>query len=83
MPKELVYGDAITSEDDLSAVAVHWSRDQHVQIVTRVADKEQHGPQDHPIPVEYGYYVTLNRHGINNLIRNLRRARDQAYGRDE
>lgn len=30
-----------------------------------------------------GFYVTLNRDGINRLIRNLRRARDQAYGRDE
>jgi hypothetical protein len=28
-------------------------------------------------------YVTLNRSGINDLIRNLRRARDQAFGRDE
>jgi hypothetical protein len=30
-----------------------------------------------------GMYVTLDRSGINRLIRNLRRARDQAFGRDE
>jgi hypothetical protein len=30
-----------------------------------------------------GFYVTLERSGINDLIRVLRRARDQAYGRDE
>lgn len=30
-----------------------------------------------------GFYVTMDRDGINRLIRNLRRARDQAYGRDE
>jgi hypothetical protein len=28
-------------------------------------------------------YVDLTRNGINDLIRNLRRARDQAFGRDE
>lgn len=30
-----------------------------------------------------GFYVDLDRAGINRLIRNLRRARDQAFGRDE
>lgn len=28
-------------------------------------------------------YVDLDRHGINQLIRALREARDKAYGRDE
>ncbi len=30
-----------------------------------------------------GYYVTMGRGEINALIRHLRRARDQAFGRDE
>ncbi len=30
-----------------------------------------------------GFYVSVDRNGINKLIRNLRRARDQAFGRDE
>jgi elongation factor P hydroxylase len=30
-----------------------------------------------------GFYVSMDRNGINKLIRNLRRARDQAFGRDE
>lgn len=30
-----------------------------------------------------GFFVQLDRQGINQLIRNLRRARDQAFGRDE
>lgn len=30
-----------------------------------------------------GFYVDLERAGLNELIRNLRRARDQAFGRDE
>jgi hypothetical protein len=30
-----------------------------------------------------GYFVDMGRLEINQLIRNLRRARDQAFGRDE
>lgn len=30
-----------------------------------------------------GQFADLDRHGINNLIRALREARDKAYGRDE
>ena len=30
-----------------------------------------------------GWHIDLDRRGINDLIRNLRRARDQAFGRDE
>ncbi len=30
-----------------------------------------------------GQYVDLDRHGINQLIRALREARDKAFGRDE
>lgn len=29
-----------------------------------------------------GFYVDLDRAGINRLIRNLRRARDQSFGKD-
>lgn len=36
-----------------------------------------------PALAQEGFYVDLNREGINRLIRNLRRARDQAFGRDE
>lgn len=35
-----------------------------------------YGPMD-------GMYVSLNRRGVNDLIRLLRKARDSAYGRDE
>ena len=30
-----------------------------------------------------GWFVDLDRYGLNALIRNARRARDQAFGRDE
>jgi hypothetical protein len=36
-----------------------------------------------PEPEWAGQFVDLDRHGLNQLIRSLRRARDQAYGRDE
>lgn len=36
-----------------------------------------------PMPVQAGYYVNLDRRGINELIRTLRRARDAAFGKDE
>lgn len=38
-----------------------------------------------PSPIHYtdGFHVQLDRRGINALIRHLRRARDQAFGRDE
>lgn len=35
------------------------------------------------LTVADGFYVQLDRRGINDLIRHLRRARDQAFGRDE
>lgn len=35
-----------------------------------------YGPMD-------GMYVSLNRRGVNDMIRLLRKARDSAYGRDE
>lgn len=39
-------------------------------------------PGMQPAP-KVGWYVNLNRHQVNELIRILRRARDQAFGRDE
>lgn len=91
MPAEKVYGEQMVLETSDSTpqvplVDVRWSRDAgYVQIVTKATDA--HGgrlagdsPETH---FSDGFYVDLNRHAINDLIRNLRRARDQAFGRDE
>lgn len=52
---------------------VGWSKEgEHVQVATILKDD----PED-------GWYVDLNRAEINRLIKALRTARDQAYGRDE
>lgn len=90
MPKEIVYGDQKFmpgSEDDPAVVVVGWSREAgDVQVVTRLLNAEVPHPDechDEGVPVKYGMYVNLDRRGINDLIRHLRRARDQAFGRDE
>jgi len=92
MPKEIVYGvDHFPPETDDEprdppVVVLSWSRETgDVQLVTRLLRHEVPTPeeQDAGIPVGYGLYVTLNRTAINDLIRNLRRARDQAFGKDE
>lgn len=90
MPKEIVYSDLLPhgEKDPARAIVeVGWTREHDVQIATRCirADDEEVYDFDpgKPIPVERGYYVDLGRRQINDLIRNLRRARDQAFGRDE
>lgn len=49
-------------------------------VVTRTAEGEVAATRE---VWSKGFYVSLDRAGINNMIRYLRRARDQAYGRDE
>lgn len=92
MPKEYVHGEVLAGPEPSDSIQspvidIGWSREAgHVQIASRVRECEVFFDEDHPnapIPVEYGYYVNLNRTGINDLIRHLRRARDQAFGRDE
>lgn len=92
MPKETVYGeqrvfDPADENPQVSRVEVLWSRDAgFVQVVTKATDAaggrwaSSYGDEYH---VTDGYYVDLTRAEVNHLIRNLRRARDQAFGRDE
>ena len=89
MPKEVIYDEATMYD-----VVVGWEADKYVQlgiethsgrpIVQMLGD----GDGDKPLPLEAladftGLWGTFDRAGINRLIRALRRARDQAYGRDE
>lgn len=93
MPKEVVHGDRNYGPPEvagepvvLPVVVVGWSRETgDVQIVTRDLHAEVPTPEEQRegIPPRYGYYVTMDRRGINDLIRHLRRARDAAFGRDE
>lgn len=75
MPKETIK----TGQDPKpTTVHVGWDRSGYVQIATTgwYLGAEDDAP-------EVGIYADLNRDQINKLIRNLRRARDQAFGADE
>jgi hypothetical protein len=86
MPKEVIFGEQ-TPEDTMVPIAeVRWNREGGgVQLVTKATD-----PHDGRVAgdssethVTDGFHVDLDRSSINKLIRNLRRARDQAFGKDE
>lgn len=89
MPKEAVYGRMLPipegSDPEQPIVEVRWSREMDfVQVVSRSKQAECPSIEESEnIPARYGWYVELDRRGINELIRNLRRARDQSFGRDE
>lgn len=94
MPKEKIVGDSFspafgTPEEPTgrSVAVVGWDRETgHVQLVTKCESMigGRFVPEeDEGVHYTDGFYVTLDRRGINDLIRHLRRARDQAFGRDE
>lgn len=97
MPKEIVYGaygeftiDEQGNEVGPSSVepgqgaqfvrrgvVLRWSKDhEHVELTTTKINTADHNELG-------GQYVQMTRSGINKLIRDLRRARDQAFGKDE
>lgn len=81
MPREIIH-DPTPVEPDKSeqstpfAVSVGWQRDHDVQLATINLQKDE-------LSEDKGWFVNLRRQDINRLILVLRRARDQAYGRDE
>lgn len=86
MPKEIIYGTVL----DGFTIKVGWDRDSNIQVASladegekRVRDILAAEERDPTGRVFDGWYVTLDRDGVNKLIRTLRRARDQAFGRDE
>lgn len=92
MPREYIYGpvwwiqkdeaqiDEVPNKEYQLAVSVGWSKEDHggvVQIATvRNGSEGSFDPQN-------GLYMDLDRSKINDLIKLLRKARDQAYGKDE
>ena len=88
MPREIVvsHGPRLFSDegreipqDDQFFVQVGWSSEaEYVQVVTGKRDAVTHESDSEP-----WLYVQLERREINDLIRILRRARDQAFGKDE
>lgn len=83
MPKELIRDDVNTF-----AVRIGWERGSCVQVATVRPDRELRMSYDKDGDGEVfygdGLYATFDsREQINNMIRVLRRARDQAFGADE
>ena len=77
MPKEIVVG---RYDNEEMKFQVSWTRDrEHVEVSTVASD----GITLQPTPEGNGWFVQLDRAGINRAIRLLRQARDQAFGRDE
>ena len=82
MPKERIYSTKFVPEDDQHpaprlAVQVSWSKEQeHLQVATIDAALPEDGEEG------IGWFVSLDRRQINDLIRVLRRARDGAFGAD-
>jgi hypothetical protein len=76
-----------------SRVELQWQRGDYAQIGTTrwagdgtpVLDREflDVAEGEPPVPAWDGQFVDLDRDSINHLIKQLRIARDQAFGRDE
>lgn len=78
MPKETI-GNAERQGDDWRFhIAVQWDRHGSLQL----ASLRDIGPEGEPANEYPGWYVNFDRQSVNKLIRVLRRARDQAFGRD-
>jgi hypothetical protein len=77
MPKEVI---DCSKSDERSYVQVGWDRSGSVQLATMRC--EPSNSEDGTL-TDAGMFVDLHRVQINDLIRQLRRARDAAFGRDE
>lgn len=80
MPKEYINDRDSTLEDSqpLPFATIGWEREHgHVQLGVLQGGDYDEGKRDRP-----GFFVSLDRDGINRLIRTLRRARDAAFGAD-
>ncbi len=85
MPKENT--DCIAGTGLRAEVSWQPGSNGHVQLATTnnatsFKDPEFANP-DNPEGLFLGWHATLDREGINRLIRSLRKARDSVYGRDE
>ena len=77
MPRETIYAYGNVGNDpaDTTVISVGWGRGSYVQVgVGR-------GHEADLVPT--AWTEALTRDQINNLIRVLRKARDQVHGRDE
>lgn len=95
MPKEVVRSRHEVDDGAGPYVRLGWSKDAEVvELGTAVPEGEGRLQLKSTDPADegwgnvegiedVGWFVQLDRPGINRLIRLLRQARDQAFGRDE
>lgn len=91
MPKEVIF-DKNRDQNEKYFVRLGWDKEaEYVRLATVNSDgglmlpdttktKTELKPYDTETP---GWFVSLDRTGINRLIRALRKARDDSFGRDE
>lgn len=77
MPKEVIRNASQLGTDDQCHTEIRWNRDQYVQIAT--VKKADDYSVDGAVT---GWFVNMDRDGLNQLIRVARKARDQAFGAD-
>ncbi len=96
MPKHYLYPDPTRAGEDAAQTGrleLHWQRDNYVQLASTrwagdgapdTAAEFLPGTSTNVSKLAWdGQFIDLNRDQINHLIKQLRAARDQAYGRDE
>jgi hypothetical protein len=84
MPKEVIYSsqEAWPDSPEVAVLEVRWSREtEYCQVATVCLDRATHDSLTRE--VDGGWYISLDRRAINDTIRHLRKARDQAFGPDE
>lgn len=91
MPKEIInsmyYGQEVLDVETGTPVRVEpthlhvgWTKEHnHVEVAVINTDIKP----EHPGDSRQGWFMQLDRAGCNRAIRALRRARDDAFGRDE
>ena len=82
MPKEVILGEQARYNPDVPRdqpfVEISWGREAgYVQLATR-----EGGDVDESVRAREGWFASLDRQSINQMIRTLRRARDAAFGAD-
>lgn len=78
MPREYIRTPLDHDDEHETIIDLGWSREaEYVQLGVIKREKVTHNT------VHEGMYSQMDRSTINDLIRKLRRARDQAFGRDE
>lgn len=88
MPKEIInsayYGQEVTDADgthpaEPTRLHVGWTKNRHVEVAVINSLVES----AHPGDAAGGWFMQVDREGCNRAIRALRKARDDAFGRDE